>query len=188
LKIKRNIYLVGFMGTGKSTVGRELARLLGRKFIDMDIMLEKKMGKTINELYDEFGEDFLDEQELNLAKELSQQTGRVIASGGNTILNDEIRKMFSETGLIICLVVDKEELVNRLKRTDKRPLLRGNRDELSEKVERLLEDRKNKYFRIPIRLDATNMTPPEAAKKIIDILKMKIKVLDKLHEQYILIQ
>jgi shikimate kinase len=123
-----------------------------------------------------------------IAQELSQQTDRVIASGGNTILNDEIRELFSETGLIICLVVDKEELVNRLKRTDKRPILRGNKEELAEKVERLLEDRKNKYFRIPIRLDATKMTPPEAAKKIIDILKMKMKILDRLHDQYILIQ
>jgi shikimate kinase len=176
------------MGTGKSTVGRELARSLGRKFIDMDLMMESKLGKTINEAFDEYGEEFLKEQEILLAKELSQQSNRVVATGGNTILIDEVRQLFSETGLIICLVVDKEELVTRLKRTDKRPLLRGNKDELAEKVERLLEDRKNTYFQIPIRIDATNLTPPEAAKKIIDLLNMKIRILDKLHDQYFLIQ
>lgn len=175
------------MGTGKTTVGRELARFMGRKFVDMDVLLEKRMKKSINEIFKEKGEKYFREQEEKLARELSQKSNRVIATGGGTILNDKIRNLFADTGLIICLVADKEELINRLRRTDKRPLLRGDPEKLAKKVEKLLEDRKNVYFRIPIRLDTTNLTPPEAARKIIDTLKMRIKILDKLHDQYIYI-
>jgi shikimate kinase len=187
LRIKRNIFLAGFMGTGKSTIGRELARFMGRKFVDMDQLLEARLGKTINEIFDDHGEDFFREKELELAKELVQQQNRVVATGGGTILNDEIRNLFADNGLIICLVADKDQLIQRLKRTDKRPLLRGDREEIAEKVERLLEDRQNVYFRIPIRVDTTNLTPQEAARKIIDTLNMKIRILDQLHDQYIFI-
>ena len=187
MKLRRNIYLVGFMGTGKSTVGRELARFMGRKFVDMDVVVQRRLGKSVNQIFEEHGEEYFREKELEVATELSKQSNRVIATGGGTILNDEIRNMFADTGLIICLVADKDELIARLKRTDKRPLLRGDRDKFVEKVERLLEDRKNVYFRIPIRLDTTNLTPQEAARKIIDTLKMKIRILDQLHDQYIYI-
>lgn len=187
MKIKRNIYLTGFFGTGKSTVGRELARLMGRKFVDMDHLLESRMGKTINEIYDEFGLEFLEEKELELAKELVTQTNRIVSTGGSTILNDEIREMFSNTGIIICLVTDTNLLVDRLTRTDKRPRLRGEKEEIEDKVKRLLEDKKNIYFGIPIRIDTTDMAPQVAAKKIIDTLKMKARILDQLHDQYIFI-
>lgn len=61
--MKKNIYLAGFMGTGKSTVGRELARLLGRKFIDIDSMLEKRLGMKIPEIFEKYGEDFFRKEE-----------------------------------------------------------------------------------------------------------------------------
>jgi shikimate kinase len=185
--MKKNIYLAGFMGTGKSTVGRELARLMGKKFIDMDALLEERLGMSINEIFDTQGEEFFRDKELELAQELSQTKNRVVATGGGTILIDEIRDIFSDSGLIICLIADKEQLISRLRRTDKRPLLRGDPEKIAQKVERLLEDRKNIYFKIPIRVDTTNLTPQEAARKIIETLKMRIRILDKLHNQYILI-
>jgi len=188
LRMKRNIYLVGFMGTGKSTVGRELARFMGRKFVDMDVLLQERLEMTVNDIFDTHGEEFFREREMEIANELSRQTNRVVATGGGTILNDEIRELFAETGLIICLMTDKNQLIARLKRTDKRPLLRGDPEKVAEKVERLLEDRKNVYFKIPIRVDTTNLTPQEAAKKIMDNLKMRARILDKLHNHYILIR
>lgn len=188
MKIKRNIYLVGFMGTGKSTIGRELARFMGKKFIDMDVLLEKKLGKTVSQIFDEHGEEFFRKKEWEAAVELSEQQNRVIATGGGTILNDNIRELFAKTGVIICLTADMGQLLKRLKRTDKRPLLRGEPEEVAQKVQRLLDDRKNVYSRFSIRVDTTNMTPQEAARKIIDILKMKIRILDQLHNQYIFIK
>ncbi len=188
LKMRRNIYLVGFMGTGKTTIGRELARFMGRKFVDMDQVLEERLGKSISKVFEEEGEEFFRQKELELARELSQQTNRVVATGGGAILNDEIRNLFADTGLIICLMADKKELINRLLRSNKRPLLRGDPKTMVKKIEKLLEDRKNAYFRIPIRLDTTNLSPQEAARKIIDTLKMKIRILDQLHNQYIYIK
>lgn len=187
MRIKRNIYLAGFMGTGKSTVGRELARFMGRKFIDMDALLEERAGMSVNDIFDAHGEEYFRKMELELAQELSGEENRVVATGGGTILNDEIRELFAKDGLIICLVADTEQLVARLKRTDKRPLLRGDREKVAEKVMQLLNDRQNIYFKIPIRVDTTNLTPQEAAKKIIETLKMRARILDKLHNQYILI-
>ncbi len=185
MRIRRNIYLVGFMGTGKSTVGRELARFMGRKFMDMDALLEERAGMTINEIFDTHGEEYFRKMEMDLALELSREENRVIATGGGTILNDQIRELFAQSGLIICLVADTEHLISRLKRTDKRPLLRGDREKVAQKVKMLLEDRKNIYFKIPIRVDTTSLTPQEAARKIIDTLKMRIRILDQLHNQYI---
>lgn len=176
------------MGTGKSTVGKELARFMGRKFVDMDALLEKRTGMTVNEIFDTYGEEHFRNQEVELARELSRQSNRVVATGGGTILNDQVRELFAASGLIICLFADKDQLIARLKRTDKRPLLRGDKEKIAKKVERLLEDRKNVYFKIPIRVDTTNLTPQEAARKIIDALKMRIRILDRLHNQYILIR
>ncbi|MFP4498143.1 MAG: shikimate kinase [Vulcanimicrobiota bacterium] len=188
MQIKKNIYLAGFMGTGKSTIGRELARFMGRKFIDMDKIIERNEGMSVNSIFEEKGEEHFREMELKVARELSRQTNRVVATGGGTLLNDQIRELFVQSGIIICLITNEEQLVSRLKRTDKRPLLKGYREELNKKVSQLLEERKNVYSGINIRIDTTNLTPQEAAHKIIDILKMKIRILDRLHDQYITIR
>ena len=187
LKIKRNIYLIGFMGTGKSTVGRELARFLGKKFVDMDDFIQKEEGMPVSEIFAAHGEEYFREKEMDAAKVLSAQSGRVIATGGGTMLNRGIRELFMETGLMICLFTDKDELVERLKRTDKRPLLKSEAGEIGDKVDKLLEERRNIYQCSAIRVNTTNLTPQEAARKIIDTLKTYQRILDKLHDQYILI-
>ena len=187
MKIKKNIYLIGFMGTGKSTIGKELGRFLGKKFVDIDNMIEKEMGMSVSEIFKEHGEDFFRQKEWETAKTLSQETGRVIATGGGTVLNPKIRQLFIDTGLLICLFTDKDQLIERLKRTDKRPLLKEGKEEFEDKVDRLMEERRNIYHCSAIRVNTTNLTPQEAAKKIIDTLKTYQRILDKLHNQYILI-
>ena len=175
------------MGTGKSTVGRELARYLGKKFVDMDDYIQKESGMSVSEIFAAYGEDYFREKELEAAKILSAQSGRIIATGGGTMLNHDIRELFMDTGLMICLFTDKDELVERLKRTDKRPLLKSETGEIGEKVDKLLEERRNIYQCSAIRVNTTNLTPQEAARKIIDTLKTYQRILDKLHDQYILI-
>lgn len=180
---RRNIYLAGFMGTGKSTVGRELARLMGRKFIDTDHVLEKRMGMSVSEAFASRGEPYFRAEEKKLALELAQTNNRVVATGGGTLLDPETRLAFSRSGLMICLFTTSSELVGRLERTDKRPLLRG--DGLTKRVEELLEQRREIYDQISIRVDTTHLTPPEAARKIFDLLKIRQRVLDQLQSQYI---
>lgn len=183
--MKKNIYLVGFMGTGKSTIGKELARLIGRKFIDMDEMIEKRLGMSINEIFEKKGETFFREEEKKLAVELSDTNNRIIATGGGTINDKETRELFSQTGILICLIADKGNLVTRLKRTDKRPMLRG--EKMEEKVSDLLDERKEIYEKIPLKVNTTNLSPKEAAIKIVNLFKVRQKILDQLQNQYIVI-
>lgn len=172
------------MGTGKSTIGKELARLLGRQFLDMDQLLEKRLGMTIKDVFGERGEEFFRREEKKLAFEIAKTNNKVIATGGGTIIDEDIRASFSQNGILICLFTDKDSLITRLKRTDKRPMLKGD---VERKVERLLEERKEIYDNIPLKVDTTNLSPKDAAEKIVDLFKVRQKVLDQLRDQYITI-
>jgi shikimate kinase len=181
----RNIYIVGFMGTGKSTIGKELAQEMGRKFLDMDVVLEKRFGKSINEIFNEKGEDFFREEEKKLAFELADTYNQVIATGGGTITIEGVKELFSRTGILICLFADKSNLISRLQRTDKRPMLKG--DSLETRIDALMDERREIYEKIPFRVNTTNLSPKEAAKKIVNLFGLRQRALDQLQNQYIII-
>lgn len=181
--MKKNIYLVGFMGTGKSTIGRELAKIMGRQFLDMDHLMEKRFSMTVNQIYDTRGETFFREEEKKLAFELIELRNKVISTGGGTLLDDEVRQAFRQNGIMICLTADYNELVERLSRTDKRPNLRG--ENIQEKITRLLLERRDIFDQIPIKINTTNNTPKETAGKIIQLFKIRQNVLDKLQNGYL---
>lgn len=176
----RNIYLVGFMGTGKTTIGRELAKAMGRKFIDVDLTLERRLGQTVNEIFATHGEQFFREKELELATELADSTNKVVATGGGTIMNPAIFEMFENSGMLLCLYTHRDNLVKRLQRTDKRPLLHSqNPSGVAEKVDRLMEERAEVYGRVKIRMNTTDLTPMVAARKIHDLLKTRPSLLEE---------
>lgn len=180
---KRNIYLVGFMGTGKSTIGRELGRVMGRKFIDIDQELEKRFGCTVSEMFKQHGEAWFREKEQELCLEISASSSRVVATGGGSMLNPVNFEAFEKSGLMICLYTQRECLIERLERTDKRPLLQDG--DIAERVDSLLEERRGLYDKIKIRIDTTNYTPLETAKRIAELLKARARILDKLCSRYI---
>ncbi|GMU54469.1 MAG: shikimate kinase [Candidatus Xenobia bacterium] len=179
---RRNIYLVGFMGTGKTTIGRELAKVTGRKFLDIDLELERRLGMTVNEIFDTHGEEFFRQHEKELAREVADLTNRVIATGGGTIVDPDTFDLFQKNGLLICLYTGQEDLVGRLERTDKRPMLRG---ELRDRVELLMQERKRIYDQVKIRINTTHLTPMTAARKIHELLNARHKILDELSNRYI---
>ncbi|MEW6279614.1 MAG: shikimate kinase [Candidatus Eremiobacterota bacterium] len=179
---RRNIYLVGFMGTGKTTIGRELARVMGRKFLDVDLELEKRLEMTVNEIFDTHGEEFFRTRERELAREVAAMTNRVVATGGGTIVDPDTFELFNQNGLLICLYTRREDLVGRLQRTDKRPMLRGD---VEDRVEKLMEERKRIYDRVKIRIDTTELTPLTAARKIQELLNTRQQILQRLSDQYI---
>jgi len=182
---KQNIYLVGFMGTGKSTIGKELAQRLGRKFLDMDQVLEKRLGMTISEIFEKKGQAFFRAEEKKLAFELVQTGNQVISTGGGTIADEDVKEAFRRSGLLICLFADKDNLISRLQRTDKRPLLKG--ESIEKRVETLLAERKELYDKIPFKVNTTNLSPKEAAAKIVNLLRILKTKLDQIHDQYIII-
>ena len=180
---KHNIYLAGFMGTGKSTIGKELARVLGRKYLDIDTELEQRYGCTIAQMFANKGEAWFREREREFCLEVASMTNRVVATGGGALMNDEVFEAFKNSGLLICLYTQRECLLDRLSRSDRRPLLKG--ENLEEKVDTLLAQRDALYNKIRIHVDTTSLTPLETARKIADLLNVRQKILNKLRDQYI---
>ena len=140
---KKNIILCGFMGSGKSTVGRRVAELSGRTFLDMDNYIEQKQGMTIPEIFHQKGEPAFRAMEAEAVKELSQKDGLVIASGGGTLLQKENADLFRSTGTVVLLDVSPAALKERLKNDTARPLLQ--QPDRNAVIDRLLSERMPKY-------------------------------------------
>lgn len=162
-----NIVLFGFMGTGKSTVGRILQKNLKRKFIDMDAEIERREGCTIPEIFSARGEAHFRELEHALVRELSAQEGLIIATGGGVVLNPENVKLFSEKGLAICLRASPEILLSRVSKSSHRPLLDGDADD---RIRDLLAERLPLYEQLPYQIDTDELEPRQIAMVIHSIL------------------
>lgn len=133
--MKQNLILCGFMGCGKSTVGRRLAQLSGREFVDMDAFIQAEQSMTIPEIFARQGEAAFRQMETEAARALSQKQGLVIACGGGTVLNPENVKLLRQGGVILLLDVPLPALQERLKNDTQRPLLqRPDRREFIESL------------------------------------------------------
>ncbi len=157
-KNQPNIILTGFMGTGKSTIGKLLAKRLGRRFIDTDQLIEEVNAMSIAELFAQRGEDAFRQLETQLAIELAEQRAVVIATGGGFLLNPINVEALESSGLIFCLTAAPEQILERLSadnEVSKRPLL-AEGDPL-ERITQLLEQRAGQYGQFTqIRTDGLN--------------------------------
>ena len=115
-----NIYLIGMMGSGKSTVGKTLSEKMHKPFIDLDSEIEKATGKNISEIFDTDGEKQFRKMET---KQLKQYSESIVACGGGIVLKDENREFINENGATILLTASMEELSHRLSDSGNRPLL-----------------------------------------------------------------
>ena len=139
-----NIILTGFMGTGKTTLGQLLAERIGYKFVDTDAQIENQFGQSIAELFRTEGEAAFRKLESELVKELAQQEGLVIATGGGLVLNPKNVALLSKTGQIICLTASPEKILARVsKQQDIRPLLQEKDPQA--KIIELLQQRATIY-------------------------------------------
>ena len=158
MNAEKNIVLTGFMGTGKTTVGAVLARELKREFVDMDALIELRAGMLIPEIFRRHGEEAFREIERNIAYELALRHGLVIATGGGTLVDDELRDMMSRHGTVICLNASAAEIRSRLAENDDRPLAAD--------WERHFEARKGAYARIGLQISTTGKSPVEVAAEV----------------------
>ncbi|MBN2092387.1 shikimate kinase [candidate division KSB1 bacterium] len=142
----KNIYLIGFMGCGKSTVGRALAIALGRQFIDTDIIIEQQNGMTIPQIFLNYGETHFRALEKACIDTIAGQNNYVVALGGGSILDPENWNRISQSGLTIALDYPVSVLYERLKNDTYRPLLSGTTEEKINAIQTLLEQRQ-KYYR-----------------------------------------
>ncbi|RFF26941.1 MULTISPECIES: shikimate kinase AroK [unclassified Wenzhouxiangella] len=119
------IFLVGPMGSGKTTVGRRLARRLGMAFVDLDLELQARCGVEVAVIFDIEGESGFRERESALLDELSRRDGLVLATGGGSVLNEDNRQMLTERGLVVYLKTSVDQQLRRLERDKQRPLLQA---------------------------------------------------------------
>jgi shikimate kinase len=161
---KNNIILVGFMGTGKSTVGKLLAKKTGLRFVDMDALIEKREQRTINEIFRTDGEPYFRALEYELAKELANQSGLVIATGGGIVLNPENIRAFKASGLVVCLTAATEEIVRRVATCSARPLLATDKEK---QVRSLLKKRQPLYDALPFQVPTDGQSPQQITAKIL---------------------
>lgn len=121
---RSNIYLVGLMGAGKTTVGRQLARRLGRRFVDIDHEIVERTGVSIPTIFEIEGEEGFRRREAQVIAELTKATDIVLATGGGVVLNAENRKRLHDTGWVVYLNVPPALLYERTRHDRNRPLLR----------------------------------------------------------------
>lgn len=164
----KNIILVGFMGTGKTAVGKELAKKLKMKFIDIDDIIEKREGMGISDIFEQKGEPYFRDVEKKVAREVSKQSNLVIAAGGGVVINEENVKNLKSNGIMICLNASPDKILERTKRHTHRPLL--NVPEPSKRVWELLAKRAQYYARADYQIDTTNLTIDEVVQKILKII------------------
>ena len=129
--MKDNIVLIGIMGCGKSSLGKQLAKRLSLTFVDMDAMIEKEAGMTISQMFEEFGESYFRDKETELCHRLSGQSGLVISTGGGIIGREENMTALSESGRIIFIDRDPQIIIRTIN-AEKRPLIRDNPQRLLE--------------------------------------------------------
>lgn len=160
-----NLILSGFMGTGKTTVGRLVARRLNMPFIDTDILVETAAGQSIAQVIETSGEEFFRELEAQVCRQVAQRSGQVIATGGGALLDDASRQALEASGIIICLTCELEEIIQRIGDGTARPLYHGDRD----RPERLYTERENHYQSLRLKIDTTDRTPDQVTEEIIDL-------------------
>lgn len=157
--MRDNVILTGFMGTGKTSLGKLLATKLGRPFVDIDKKIEDEAQMSIPTIFEQYGEAHFRELEKTAVKELSQRRGLVIATGGGTVKDEDNIRLLKSSGVMICLTAEPEEIFNRTARRGERPVLDGGGDERLETIKKLLAERKQFYDRADYQVDTTDWSP-----------------------------
>ena len=171
--IKGPIFLTGFMGVGKTRVGRILAWQLGRCFLDTDRMIEQRAGKSIAEIFADEGEAHFRQLERACVLETCQRPDAVVALGGGAVTRADNVEAVRCAGVLVCLKADVETIFARVRRRSNRPLLAGLEPQAQRaKIESLLRERAPYYDQADIELYTTQaQTPEETAGQLRDLLE-----------------
>ncbi len=169
--MKENVVLIGFMGVGKTSLGKLLASKLGRPFIDLDEKIERDTGLTIPEIFAERGEKYFRDLEKNAVREICARQNIVIATGGGTVKDAENLSLLKKTGVIICLTTEPEEIFRRTERQGERPVLDASAENRLETIKKLLAERQEFYSQADYQIDTTHWSPLQIVNDICDYLK-----------------
>ena len=157
--MKSNLVLTGFMGTGKTSLGKLLAEKLGRGFVDLDQKIEQDTGMTIPQIFEKYGEKYFRELEKNAVKEVAARKNLVIATGGGTVKDEENIRLLKESGVMVCLTTEPEEIFRRTERRGERPVLDAGDEDRLNTIKKLLAERQKFYAQADYTVDTTNWSP-----------------------------
>ena len=160
----KNVVLVGFMGTGKSRVGRILAKKMGRRFVDLDGEIVRERGMSINEIFERYGEDYFRELESEAVKGVSSMEDLVISTGGGVLVRPENVERLKKNGVLICLTASAREILRRVGGRTDRPLL--NVDDKIGTIEKKLEERRRFYDLADLSVDTEKGGPDLIAEEV----------------------
>lgn len=165
----RNIVLIGFMGTGKTSIGRLLANRLGRPFIDSDKKIEHECGMAIRDIFATYGQAFFREKEKNVIAKIARYKNSVIATGGGVVLNPENVSRLRSNGVLITLTASLEVIVERTARRSNRPLL--EQADRVKTIAKLLQERAGLYDQGDFIIDTDHNTPQQVVDAILVFLR-----------------
>ena len=166
---EQSVFIVGMMGSGKSTVGRRLADLMGLAFVDADQVIEEKAGADIGWIFDVEGEDGFRQREEQVLDALSRRQGIVLATGGGAVLRDANRQRLHERGVVVYLRGTVDLIVSRTRHDRRRPLLQGV--DARQRLGDLLEQRTPLYEDVAhVIVDTDEGSAQSVAKRVLAAL------------------
>lgn len=161
-----NIFLIGFMGVGKSTVSDYLSKILASPQVEMDQVIVKKEQMSINKIFEEYGEEYFRNCETNLLIELQKRNNQIVSCGGGVAMREINVQEMKKNGRVVLLTASPETILERVKDSDERPLLRGRKN--TEYISELMEIRRPKYSAAAdVIVDTDNKSVEEIAEEIV---------------------
>ena len=164
--IQKNLFLVGMMGTGKSTIGKILAQRLSMKFIDSDSEIEKESGFSIPEIFSDQGESTFRNMERTFINQINQDQPAVIACGGGLCIPAGMMELLKSKGHVICLLANPTTLIGRTQKDSNRPLLQVAQP--LQALEKLLQERDGRYREADTIIDTDELLPEQVVERIIE--------------------
>ena len=165
----KNIILVGFMGSGKTTIAFELSRRFNMQYVSTDNMIEKSQKCTINEIFTKKGEDYFREVEAQMVCDACSMENVIIDLGGGAVIRDENWENIKRSGLSICLTADENMIMERTKKYKHRPLL--NVEDPKQKIRSLMAKRAPFYAKADHCVDTGRLTVKQAVEEIVKIVE-----------------
>lgn len=168
----KNIILTGFMGTGKSYVGRRLATMIGYKFKDIDEIIEKTENMKINEIFELFGEEHFRKIETVVLEMELKDEGIVVSTGGGVVLSEKNRKLIRKAGIVVNLTATPEQILERLAEDHERPLLKKEKN--IQKIRKMMLERNSYYEESDIQIDTTGKNVDDVISEIMRRIEYEV--------------
>ena len=166
MKLKKNLVLLGMMGSGKSTIGYLLSKNLNLEFYDIDSIIEKQDGRKISEIFNTEGEVFFRKLEEKVSIKILKLRYKVISLGGGAFVNENIRKEVLSNNVSFWLNWKDNTLINRIKRNNKRPIINNSNEN---EIKKLISKRLKIYSMADFKINCEKFTKNEITRKILDI-------------------